>query len=237
MSKLFIPRLFTSLAVLALTIPLSLPASAALDTFLKVPGAPGDSTDKAHAKEIVIDSWSWGASNQGRNGVLLAPFTWTQSLDSAFVPLFLGLVNDTEFDPVQLSVRHVGEKASSDFFKMTFSDAHVLTLSSAGDGDSIVVSGSMSYSAIAMSYCPQDPKGGLGPCKTGSFKPTASGAMSFSGDAQVLRGLAEAGGIVNFAIAPVPEPSAAAAMLAGLVTLGGLGGLASRRRDVVQPRA
>ena len=227
MSKLFTPRLLTRFAALALTIPLSLPASAALDTFLKVPGAPGESTDKAHAKEIEVLSWSWGATNQGRDGVLLAPFTWTQVLDSAFVPLFLGLVNDTEFDPVQLAVRHVGEKASTDFFKMTFSDAHVLTLSSSGNGDSVIVTGSMSYSGIAMSYCPQDIKGGSGPCKTGSFTPTATGAMSFSGDAQVLRGLAEAGGLVNFAVTTVPEPSAVSAALAGLAMVGGW---ARRRR-------
>ena len=227
MSKLFTPRLFASLAALALTTSLSLPAAAALDTFLKVPGAPGESTDKDHKGEIEILSWSWGATNQGREGVLLAPFTWTQSLDSAFVPLFLGLVNDTEFDPVQLAVRHVGEKASTDFFKMTFSDAHVLSLSSSGNGDSVIVSGAMSYSAIAMSYCPQDAKGGLGKCLNGSFTPTATGAMAFSGDAQVLRGLAEAGGLVNFAITPVPEPSAVAAALSGL---GLLGGLAWRRR-------
>lgn len=213
-------KLFTRIAALALTIPLSLPASAALDTFLKVPGAPGESTDKDHKGEIEILSWSWGATNQGKDGALLAPFTWTQSLDSAFVPLFLGLVNDTEFDPVQLAVRRVGEKASSDFFKMTFSDAHVLTLSSSGDGDSILVTGSMSYSGIAMSYCPQDAKGGLGKCLNGSFTPTATGAMAFSGDAQVLRGLAEAGGLVNFAVTTVPEPSAVAAVLAGLAMVG-----------------
>lgn len=234
MSKLFTPRLFTSFAALALTIPLSLPAAAALDTFLKVPGAPGESTDKDHKGEIEILSWSWGATNLGKDGVLLAPFTWTQSLDSAFVPLFLGLVNDTEFDPVQLAVRQAGDRVTSDFFKMTFSDAHVLTLSSSGNGDSVIVTGSMSYSAIAMSYCPQDIKGASGPCKTGSFRPTATGAMSFSGDAQVLRGLAEAGGLVNFAINPVPEPSAVAAALAGL---GLLGGLAWRRRVAARPRA
>jgi len=221
MSTLFTPRLFTSLAALALTIPLSLPASAALDTFLKVPGAPGDSTDKAHAKEIVVTSWSWGATNQGIGGVLLAPFTWTQALDSAFVPLFLGMIEDDSFDPVKLSVRHSGEKASADFFTMTFSNAHVLSLSSVGDGDGITVSGSLSYSAIALSYCQQDPKGGLGPCKTGSFTPTTGGAMAFSGDAQVLRGLAEAGGLVNLAITTVPEPSAVAVALAGLATAGG----------------
>lgn len=223
MSKLFTPRLFTSLAVLALTTALSLPASAALDTFLKVPGAPGESTDKAHAKEIEVLTWSWGATNQGdsRDGAVLAPFTWTQSLDNAFVPLFLGLINDTSFNPVKLSVRQTGEKATVDFFTMTFANAHVLSLTSVGNGDDITVSGSMSYSGIELSYCPQDPKGGVGTCKTGSFTPTGTGAMSFSGDSQVLRGLAEAGGLVNLEITTVPEPSAVAATLAGLLMVGG----------------
>ncbi len=221
----------TRIAVLALIASLSLPASAALDTYLKVPGAPGESTDKDHAKEIELLSWSWGATNQGKDGVLLAPFTWTQQLDSAFVPLFLGLVNDTEFDPVELAVRRVGERISSDFFEMTFSDAHVLSLSTSGTDESVIVTGSMSYSAIAMSYCPQDARGGLGPCVKGSFRPTSTGAMSFSGDAQVLRGLAEAGGKVNFAITAVPEPSAVAAALGGLTCLGGL---AWRRREAAR---
>ncbi len=223
MSKLFTPRLFSGLAVLALTVPLSLPAFAALDTFLKVPGAPGESNDKAHAKEIDVLTWSWGATNQGggRDGVVLAPFTWTQKLDNAFVPLFLGMINDTSFDPVKLSVRQSGEKGTADFFTMTFANAHVLSLTSVGNGDGITVSGSLSYSAIELSYCPQDAKGGLGLCKTGSFEPTPTGEMLFSGDAQVLRGLAEAGGLVNLAITTVPEPSAVVASLAGLVMVGG----------------
>ena len=225
-------KLLTRVAALALTVPLALPASAALDTFLKVPGAPGESTDKVHAKEIEVLAWSWGASNAGRDGVLLAPFTWTQTLDSAFVPLFLGLVNDTEFDPVQLSVRRAGAGAGGDAGKMTCSDAQVLSLTSSGGGDEILVNGSLSYSAISMSYCAQDAKGGLGACKTGSFNPTASGAMSFTGDAQVLRGLAEAGGLVNLAITTVPEPSAVATTLAGLGLLGGL----ARRRRSTSPR-
>ena len=227
------PKLLTRLAALALTVPLSLPAFAALDTFLKVPGAPGDSTDKAHPKEIEVLTWSWGATNQGKDGVLLSPFTWTQALDSAFVPLFLGLTRDTEFDPVQLAVRQVTGDSAVDFFKMTLTDAHVLSLSSAGTGDGVIVSGAMSYSGIEMSYCPVNSKGGTGACVKGAFSPTASGAMAFSGDAQVLRGLAEAGGLVNFAITTVPEPSAGAAVLTGLALLGGL---ASGRRAWAQLR-
>lgn len=215
-------KLFTRIAALALISSLSLPASAALDTFLKVPGAPGESVDKDHAREIQVLSWNWGATNLGKDGVLLAPFNWSQNLDSAFVPLFLGLVNDTEFDPVELSVRRVSDRASADFFEMTLSDAHVLSLSSAGSGDGVIVTGSMGYSAIAMSYCPQDSKGGLGACLKGSFRPTPTGAMSFTGDPLVLRGLAEAGGVTNFAISPVPEPSAPLAALAGALVTGGL---------------
>lgn len=222
-------KLSARLAALAVLVSLSLPAAAAVETFLKIPGAPGESVDKDHAREIEVLSWSWGATNLGKDGVVLAPFTWTQNLDSAFVPLFLGLVNDTEFDPVELSVRRVSDRVSADFFEMTLSDAHVLNLSSSGSGDGVIVNGALSYSGIAMSYCPLDSKGGLGACVKGSFKPTKTGAMSFTGDPLVLRGLAEAGGVTNFAISPVPEPSAPLAALAGALVIGGLLGRRARR--------
>ena len=220
-------KLFARIAAVSLTIPLSLPALAVVDTFLKVPGAPGESTSIAHPREIEVLSWSWGATNLGKDGVLFAPFTWTQQLDSAFVPLFLGLTSDKRFDSVELSVSRVAGGPRKDFFKMTLSDAHVLSLSSAGSFDGIIVTGSMSYSAIAMSYCPTLPTGDLGRCIAGSFTPTPTGAMAFAGDAQVLRGMVEAGGQVAFAVTTVPEPSALSGALAGMAVLGGL---AWRRR-------
>jgi len=223
-------KLFARFAAVSLTLSLSLPATAAVDAFLKVSGAPGESTNVAHPKEIEVLSWSWGATNLGKDGVFLAPFTWTQVIDSAFVPLFLGLTSDQRFDSVALSVSRVGAGPLKDFFKMTLSDAHVLSLSSAGSPEGIIVSGEMSYRTIAMSYCPQLPTGALGRCIEGSFTPTTTGAMAFTGDAQVLRGMVEAGGQVSFAVTTVPEPTTLSAALAGI---GVLAGVARRRRGTV----
>lgn len=230
MSKL-LPRL----ATLSLLSALCLPASAALDTYLKIPGAPGESVSKDHPKEIEVLSWGWGAatsqSNAGGQSLLLSPLTWTQQLDSAFAPLFMGMVNNTEFDPVKLSVRRTDAQSSVDFFTMTFSNAHMTSLSTSGSGDGVIVSGALVYEGITMSYCPVGAKGNIGTCLSGSFSPTRTGAMAFSGDAQVLRGLAEAGGSLGFAISPVPEPSAAASALAGLIGLGWLVGVGRRRHQ------
>ena len=40
-------------------------ANAAQDMFLKIDGVQGDSLDRAHASEIDVLSWSWGATNSG----------------------------------------------------------------------------------------------------------------------------------------------------------------------------
>jgi type VI secretion system secreted protein Hcp len=39
------------------------------DYFLKIEGIEGESLDKQHAKELEIESWSWGVTNAGSAGV------------------------------------------------------------------------------------------------------------------------------------------------------------------------
>lgn len=216
-----IPKLVCTAALLA-ALPLSAPA-ATLDYFLKIDGVTGASMDDKHKNWIDVLSWSWGASNTG-TGTSFAPFSWEQGLDSSFVPLFLGLVNDTRFSQAQLSVVRL-DGSRQEFFRMTLNGARVLGLSSDGSADSIQVHAAMSYEALAMRYCPQKPDGSLGVCVEGSFT-LNSNRLSFSGDPNVLMGLAEAGGSLNF-INQVPEPASWATLAAGLAVVGVL---ARRRR-------
>jgi type VI protein secretion system component Hcp len=41
----------------------------ALDMFLNIKGAAGESRNKAHGKEIDVLAWSWGVSNNGSTHV------------------------------------------------------------------------------------------------------------------------------------------------------------------------
>lgn len=220
-------KIVCTTALLA-ALPLSAPA-ATLDYFLKIDGAPGESQDSKHKNEIDVLSWSWGASRNGASTVF-DPFAWEQGLDSSYGPLVLGLVDNTHFKTVALTVRRAG-KEPQEFFKMTLSDARVVSLSSQGSGDSILVQPAISYDAVAMRYCPQKADGSLGTCVQGGFTVDHHGKLSFSGDARVLGGLVEAGGSLNF-VNQVPEPASWASLAAGLVLVAGV---LRRRRPAARP--
>ncbi len=207
-------KLACAAVVLAATAPLQ--AQAALDFFLKIPGAPGESGDSKHKNEIDVLSWAWGVSNSGA-GSVFEPFTWEQQMDASFVPLFLGLVNDTPFASAQLSVRSPG-RDMAEFFRMTLTDVHVASLTSRSSTDAVIVDAAVRYGGIAMRYCTQRADGGLGTCYDGSFTLGGNHAV-FSGDPTVLQGLVQAGGTLNF-VNSVPEPSSWALLAGGLATLG-----------------
>ena len=204
-------------AALIAALPLSAPAATTLDYFLKIDGVQGESQDKTHKDEIDVLSWSWGTSNSGA-GPVFDSFAWEQGMDRSFVPLFLDLVNGDPIRSAILTVRRNGTHPF-EFFRMTLTDAQMVSLSSAGSGDSLVVDAAMDYGAISMHYCMQSASGGTGPCSDGSFA-LDHGRLSFSGDSSVLNGLVEAGGTLSFInpgpTVPVPEPATWASLMAGL---------------------
>lgn len=182
-------------AALIAALPLSAPAATTLDYFLKIDGVQGESLDKTHKGEIDVLSWSWGTST-GSSGLVFDSFAWEQGMDRSFVPLFLDLVNGDPIRSAILTVRRNGTRPF-EFFRMTLTDTHMVSLSAAGSGDTLVVDAAMDYGAIAMHYCVQNASGSSGPCSDGSFT-LDHGRLSFSGDASVLNGLVEAGGTLSF---------------------------------------
>lgn len=214
-------------AILAAAAPLAADAST-LTYYLKIDGATGDSTDSKHKNWIDVLSWSWGASSGG-GGTSFSDLGWEQGLDSSFVPLFLGLVNGTNFASATLeAVRPATSPAP--FFQIVLDSAEVTALSSAGASDgSLLVDAAMSYDAITMRYRKQNADGSYAAWVEGSFT-INQGQLSFSGDATVLQGLVEAGGSLDF-VNQVPEPASWASMAAGLAAVAAL--LRRRRAKAV----
>jgi type VI secretion system secreted protein Hcp len=210
---------------------LATPAWSAVDMFLRIETTPGsyisgESTDKAFKGWSDVLAWSWGLSNgsSGASGAFLQDFSWTQYQDTSLVPVFLGVANGTSFESATLKVRSAGVDPLV-FFEMKFLDVHLTSLStgSSGGEDKLTSNTTLSYSGVTMTYTPRDSKtgGGLKPI-VGTFSLNPMGAVGFSGDANVLTGLFQAGGAVALdAIpSPVPEPETYAMLLAGLGLLG-----------------
>jgi len=213
---------FVYTTALLAALPSSAPA-AALDYYLKIDGIQGESTNDKHKNEIDVLSWAWGTS-RANDTTVFAPFSWQQGLDRSFVPLFLGLTNGTSFASALLSVVRPGVKAGAEFFQMKFEDAEMVSLSSKADTTGIVVDAAMTYGSITMTYRMQKADGTLDSPIVGTWT-KVNHALTFTGDPLVMRGLAEAGGSLDF-VSTVPEPSSWVSLVAGL----GIVGAVLRRR-------
>ena len=158
-------------------------------------------------------------------------FSWTQYQDPSLVPIFLGVANGTSFESATLKARNSGISPVV-FFEMAFSGVHLTSLSTGGSGgeDRLTNNVTLNYSAVTMTYTPVDDKGSAGSPIVGSFRLNPNQALSFSGDANVMTGLFEAGGMVDMTAitAAVPEPESWALLLAGLALIGSIG---ARRRS------
>ena len=142
-----------------------------VDYFLKIEGVDGESTDDKHKGEIVLHSWSFGASNAGSvsnaggggaGKVALRDFHFTKAVDKASVKLFVACCSGEHLKSAALFGRKSGGR-QVEFLKIVLTNIVV----SAFETDSVAESGipedqvSLGFGQIACTYVEQRPDGSL----------------------------------------------------------------------------
>jgi type VI secretion system secreted protein Hcp len=151
----------------------------AVDMFLKVDGIDGESKDSKHAGEIDIESFSWGATQQGAQAtgggggagkITMQDFHFTKKIDKSSPKLMLACANGQHIPKVVLTVRKAG-KDQQEFLKVTFTDVLVSSYQTGGSNNGSEIPTdqiSLNFAKIEKEYKEQQKDGTLGAAvKTG----------------------------------------------------------------------
>ncbi len=148
----------------------------AFEYFLKIDGIPGESTDKKHAGEIAVESFSWGAAQTGTGSpgggggagkVQIQDLHVTARTSKAGPPLFLSVASGTHVKSAVLTARKAGSKQPGDFLTFSLSDVLVRAYQIAGSEtepprDSV----SLTFGKIQIEYKEQKADGSFGDSTT-----------------------------------------------------------------------
>jgi type VI secretion system secreted protein Hcp len=144
----------------------------AFEYFLRIDGIPGESTDKKHAGEIAVESFSWGAAQTGTGGagggggagkVQIQDLHVIGRTSKAAPPLFLACATGTHVKSAVLSARKAGSKGPGDFLTFSLSDVLVRTYQIAGsESEPPRDSVSLSFAKIEIEYKEQKADGSFG---------------------------------------------------------------------------
>jgi type VI secretion system secreted protein Hcp len=154
-------------------------AMAAVDAFLKIDGIQGESKDSKHAKEIAIESFSWGANQGGSQlaagggggsgKVVMHDFRFTHRLDAASPKLFVACATGEHIKEVVLTLRKAGDKPL-EFLKVKLTDVIISSVAPSGaqGGELPMEEVKIKYAKIEIEYVGQDNKGNpTSPIKVG----------------------------------------------------------------------
>ena len=150
--------------------------SAAVDFFLKIEGAPGESTKENHKDEIELESWSWGESNSGSSAsgggggagkVAMQDFSFAMTVNKASPKLFLSCATGKHIKEASLTCRKAGGK-QEEYLKIKFTDLLISSYQTSGSSASVVPLEQITFNfaKIEFSYAPQKSDGSPGPYVT-----------------------------------------------------------------------
>jgi type VI secretion system secreted protein Hcp len=152
----------------------------ASDIFLKFDGIDGESTDDAHAREITVESFSWGESQTGAPSGASTPRGKVQMQEAIFVikyskaspQLFFLCASGTRAKNAVLSIRKRSSQTNTDYLIYTFTDILVSGYQTGVSADSLEALPldqiRLAFSRIQIEYKEQRPDGTFGnPVKAG----------------------------------------------------------------------
>lgn len=164
MKKRFCRSLSWLVVVAIFALPLmSLPG--AVDMFLDIEGADGESQDSVHKGEIDVLAWSWGMSNSGTThiggggGAGVASFqdiSVTKWIDKASPILMLYCAKGDYFPSAKLTVRKAG-KIPIDYLIIEMKQVLVTSISTGGSGgeDRLTENVTLNFAQMAVKYTEQ----------------------------------------------------------------------------------
>ena len=152
---------------------------AAVDLFLKLDGIAGESQDAKHKGEIDLESFSWGATNQGAAGpgggggagqVSMQAFHFTMRVNKASPALFLACASGKHLKEGVLTARKAGDK-QQDFLVLKLKDVFVTSYQVGGaeSADTAMDQVALRFARVDYEFRPQKADGSLDAPVKGSW--------------------------------------------------------------------
>jgi type VI secretion system secreted protein Hcp len=157
---------------------------AVVDYFLKLDGIDGESTDRFHANQIEVLSFSWGESNAsnvahggggGAGRVSMQDFHFTMPINKASPKLMLACASGKHIPKATLTARKAGGDQQQDFLKYSLTDVLVSSYKTAGDGSVVPTDEfTLNFLKIEFAYTPQRADGSKPTPETTTFDVTTN---------------------------------------------------------------
>lgn len=149
---------------------------AAVDTFLKIDGVDGESTDDKHKGEIEVSSWSWSVvgTTAGKRGCIRG-MEVTKMFDSASPKLITNAATGAGTPKAVLKVRKPGaDRDRIDFLVITMSNVFITSYLVAGSNgsDGLFEKVTLSFDLMDGVYKQQKPDGSIGAAIPWSIGPS-----------------------------------------------------------------
>lgn len=144
----------------------------AVDMFLKIEGAPGESQDGKHKDEIDVLAWSWGMSQSatfhlgggsGAGKVNVQDVSFTKYIDKSSPILMEFCCKGKHFTKATLVCRKAGDKPL-EYLTITMDPVMIGSVSTGGSGgeDRLTENVTLNFSKVKVEYIEQTKEGGKG---------------------------------------------------------------------------